>query len=946
MKNFRVLVVGGEESQFEVVARTLGGEWEVVPARTLVEARRRLRESIFDAAVLDSRLPDGEVEALFEEGLLEGIFSVVLLDGPGRLACADASQCVVKSPDALRQLPYYLRAVKIREDEKKKRAEKALVERTAYLESILRGSTDMAIATTDLDLRVTYYNPMAERLLGYSEKDVIGKSLPEIHSRVGIGKERFQEVIQEVKEKGEHRFTVERVTGEGKRYIDARIADIRNTEGVLLGYAFFATDVTESRKAQQAISLSEKTWRDTFDSMVDGVAIDTPDFIVEKTNQAFRELLGLQAEDIEGKKCYEVIHGTSSPIARCPVKRCLETGRIERLKIEFKGRHLSVVASPIIENGEIVRVVHVFRDVTKEKQAVAALKRQLEVETALGRIATTIASNLDFQEMCQRVLKEVVDLFQADFAIFLEPCPDGKSCHVKAAVQKDWMDGLDEIKIPVHPILEAVKEDGIAAIPDIQETGGELEAGLGIPGVRGLLAHATRGETWILALGTHTRREWTGKERKIFHTIAHHLKVAVQRFQLQQETLQAFEDEKKLNSLAQQLQTIFNLKKGLELIARTNSEITGASRSEIFLYNPQDETLSLAAGYPPRDEQVKFNRETLPDAFKAMESRTPQKGEGKTDSNCFYVPILVKGLPRGVLSVHQPPQERQVNLTTILASYAGNFLENAELFQDLREITLYLEEEVKARTQQLEEANRRLKELDRLKNIFIATTSHELRTPLTSIIGFSKLLLEDWAKGLTKEQQDMILNIHHAGERLLALVNDIIDISKIEAGKIEAKPEKFQLEELIAEATATIKPEIQKKNLTLKIDIPSQVTLYTDRQRLHQCVLNLLDNAAKYTETGGITITAKDLGDWLEISITDTGIGIKKEDLPRLFTPFNRIETHLTQKTPGTGLGLYLVKKLTENILQGETKAQSKWGEGSTFTLKIPREIRRQGNPT
>lgn len=240
---------------------------------------------------------------------------------------------------------------------------------------------------------------------------------------------------------------------------------------------------------------------------------------------------------------------------------------------------------------------------------------------------------------------------------------------------------------------------------------------------------------------------------------------------------------------------------------------------------------------------------------------------------------------------------------------------------------------------ELEAANERLKELDRLKSMFIASMSHELRTPLNSIIGFTGMTLQGLSGELNDEQKDNLARVYQSAKHLLALITDVIDISKIEAGRLDLFPEKVSLKNIIDEALATVEPQLKEKRLTLAVDVPADVMLNTDRKRLLQCLINLLSNGVKFTEKGGITITARERTTDVEISVADTGIGIAEKDMPKLFEAFERLDTHLRVKAGGTGLGLYLTKKLTTDILKGSITVQSMEGQGSTFTLRVLRDL-------
>ena len=239
----------------------------------------------------------------------------------------------------------------------------------------------------------------------------------------------------------------------------------------------------------------------------------------------------------------------------------------------------------------------------------------------------------------------------------------------------------------------------------------------------------------------------------------------------------------------------------------------------------------------------------------------------------------------------------------------------------------------------LEKANKQLKELDQLKSMFIASMSHELRTPLNSIIGFTGLLLQGISGDITELQRDNLNRVFRSGKHLLSLITDVIDISKIEAGRAEVFPERFALKEVVSEAAESIQSEIDKKNMTLTIDALNWTEVYTDRKLLLQCLLNLLSNAVKYSEQGEVAIVIKELPNGIIIDVRDTGIGIAEEDIHLLFEAFERLPTKLKVKAGGTGLGLYLTKKIATTLLRGEITVQSSQKKGSTFSLRIPKEL-------
>jgi len=246
------------------------------------------------------------------------------------------------------------------------------------------------------------------------------------------------------------------------------------------------------------------------------------------------------------------------------------------------------------------------------------------------------------------------------------------------------------------------------------------------------------------------------------------------------------------------------------------------------------------------------------------------------------------------------------------------------------------EEDVKRYVEQLEQVNIRLQEMDRLKSVFLASMSHELRTPLNSIIGFTGIILQGMAGEVNEEQRKQLTMVKNSGSHLLSLINDLLDISKIEAGKVELSLEEFRLDDVVREVVEAFSPAVSKKGMELTMQVPEDMTLVSDKRRIKQVLMNLVSNAVKFTDQGSVQIVARvPEGETLETRVIDTGIGIKKEYMDKLFQPFQQIDVSLTKRHEGTGLGLYLTKKLVV-LLGGNISAKSEYGRGSEFSFTIP----------
>lgn len=228
---------------------------------------------------------------------------------------------------------------------------------------------------------------------------------------------------------------------------------------------------------------------------------------------------------------------------------------------------------------------------------------------------------------------------------------------------------------------------------------------------------------------------------------------------------------------------------------------------------------------------------------------------------------------------------------------------------------------------------------DRIKSMFVASMSHELRTPLNSIIGFLGVVLQGMSGELNVKQKDQLGRAYHSSKHLLSLITDVIDVSKIEAGFLQVHVEKFDLSTLLVDVQHATQHLAEERKLYLNIGCPANLTLETDRKRLYQAVLNVVSNGLKYTEEGGVKVLAGIKANQLQITVQDTGIGIDEPGLAKLFKPFERIESHLKIRTLGTGLGLYLTRKILTQLLGGNISVTSKLAEGSIFTIYLPTKI-------
>ncbi|MFI5338598.1 MAG: ATP-binding protein, partial [Candidatus Methylomirabilales bacterium] len=334
--------------------------------------------------------------------------------------------------------------------------------------------------------------------------------------------------------------------------------------------------------------------------------------------------------------------------------------------------------------------------------------------------------------------------------------------------------------------------------------------------------------------------------------------------------------------------------------------------------------------------------------------------------SCLILPLTHGDRTAGILALFtRTPyefSEEQVDLLRAFAAQAAIALENARLYREIQQHAASLEARVEERTRELVAANRALEKASRHKSEFLANMSHELRTPLSSVIGFAEVLLDQGTGPLTEKQTRFLGHIHQAGKHLLQLISDILDLSKVEAGKLTIQLEALPVHHVLEEVLVIARGLAQQKAQTMEAEIePGLPPLRADSVRLKQILFNLLSNAVKFTpEQGRITLGARRVngarplgispsqpgpvfaqpnttaGEWLELRVTDTGMGIAPEDLPRLFQEFVQLETTATKRQEGTGLGLALTKRLVE-LHGGQISAESRGpGCGACFVVRLP----------
>jgi len=695
-------------------------------------------------------------------------------------------------------------------------------------------------------------------------------------------------------------------------------------EKKLEGVIATLTDVSEETKAEKELHNVRREWEDIFQGIGHPAMILNPDFTIQAVNRATLEISGLSSQELIGEKCFKIFHKGRDIQEFCPMERLMRSQKIETetMEIQALDRYFFVSCTPIFdEKGNLKKVIHISTDITERIKAEQALR---ENEAALNSIFR--AAPVGIGLVSQRILKNVNDRI-CQMTGFSREELLGKSSRMLYPNQEEYeYVGQEKYRL--------IKENGTGTV----ETLWKRKDGIMINVL--LSSTPIDQNNWDAGV-TFTALDIT--ERK----------------QTEIQIRQRNRELTSVNLLAQRVISCLSVK---EVSHEALKAVTNAVAPDAAILFLREKNTLIPLAVTPQKLDDSIDQHRIDDCLCGLAIK-----EGKPifsdnihhDPRCNLEECKRAGIQTfaalplrsgkkliGVLGVASTTQRNFSQQSPFLETLANEIaigLQNALYHEEALQYAGVLEHRVTQRTielhektKELEQANFQLRRADQLKSVFLASMSHELRTPLNSIIGFTGILLMEMTGKLNREQKKQLNLVKNSANHLLELINDILDISKIEAGKVEINPELFLMDNLIDEVKDTFSGPISEKGIELIIENPGGIKLFSDKRRVKQILFNLISNAVKFTDKGNITVSLRVIsGKRVKISVGDTGIGIKKQAMDKLFYPFQQIDDTLTKHFEGTGLGLYLCKSLLI-LLGGEIGAKSKYGEGSIFSFKLP----------
>ncbi|WP_420627514.1 response regulator [Candidatus Leptofilum sp.] len=620
------------------------------------------------------------------------------------------------------------------------------------------------------------------------------------------------------------------------------------------------------------------------------------------------------------------------------------------------------------------------REIVERKRAEAAEQEHRNLAEALRQVGLALNSTLDFDLLLNNFLDQIGPVLRYDTANIMLVHKD----EIEIVVTRGY-DLSKELRQPRHfhinsrpSLLKIVETAEPLIIPDTYEAGKLwVDAELS-PHVRSWAGAPiiVEGEVVaFLALNYSEPGFYQPENAARLKDFAIQAAIAFENADLYQQLQKRVAELTTLNRISQAITSTLDLTETLTIITQNTTELLKVAAASVVLHDKEANDLWFAAASGEASEFVQGKRLALGQGILGWVAQTGEPllvQDTATDPRYFgdfdeqsgfqahsilCVPLLVKAQPIGAIEAINKENgtfdEEDLRLLTRLAVPAATAIENAQLFaQSQQEITerkraeaaleierAHLARRVEERTTDLRTANAELARANRMKDEFLASVSHELRTPLNAVLGISEALQEGVFGEMNEKQISSLRSVEESGRHLLELINDILDLSKAEAGKLELEMALTSVESVCKASLRMVKQNAHKKRLRIHSSYDSNVTsLVADERRVKQVLVNLLSNAVKFTPEGGeigLEVMGDEEAHAILITVWDTGIGIAKEHLEQLFRPFVQLDSRLSREYAGTGLGLSLVLRMVE-LHGGSVLVQSEVGKGSRFTVSFP----------
>ena len=641
----------------------------------------------------------------------------------------------------------------------------------------------------------------------------------------------------------------------------------------------------------------------------------------------------------------------------------------------------SLLTVPMLKNYEIIGAIGIYRQEVRPftdkqielvqnfaSQAVIAientrllreLRESLQQQTATSEVLQVISSSPgELEPVFQAMLANATRICEAKFGNFL--LYDGNELRVVAmhGAPVGWAElrGRDPAvrPWPNNPLGRIVKTKQLQHIADIRTEKAYLDRDpafvpLGeVAGARTLLIVPMLKENELVGvLGIYRQevRPFTDKQIELVQNFAAQAVIAIENVRLLNELRESLQQQTATADVLKVIsRSTFDLQVVLQTLVGSAAHLCDADKATIT--RQKDGVFFRAEAYGfsrefidyVRDVPVKPERGTVTGRA-LLEGKIIHIADVLADPDYSWseaqrlggfrtilgVPMLREGIPIGVLALTRddvrPFTQKQIELVSTFADQAAIAIENVRLFDEIQD------------------KNRQLQQVSENKSQFVSSMSHELRTPLNAIIGLTEMMVTNASRFGTEKAMEPLQRVNRAGTHLLGLINQVLDLSKIEAGKLELNPQTVQLAPLIEEVIGTARQLVEPNKNRLIVEAQENLgALTVDPMRLRQILLNLLSNACKFTKEGEVKLRASRVRngrDWIELSVADTGIGMTAEQQAKLFEEFTQADATTAQRFGGTGLGLSITRKLAR-VMGGDVTVASEPGKGSVFTVRLP----------